>query len=52
MEKLISILVWLDMKLYKCTHKQWTGIGGYWIAYGKIDRKRGIRNEDKRNHHR
>jgi hypothetical protein len=36
MEKLISILVWLDRKLHKCTHKQWTGIDGYWIAYGKI----------------
>ena len=38
MEKLISILVWLDMKLHKCTHKQWTGIDGYWIAYGTIGR--------------
>ena len=41
MKRLISILVFLDVKLHKCTHKQWTGIDGYWIAYGKIGRKRG-----------
>lgn len=36
MEKLISFLVWLDCKMNKNVHKQWTGMGGYWIAYGKI----------------
>lgn len=39
MEKIISFLVWLDIKTHKCIHKQWTGIGSYWIAYGKIGRK-------------
>ena len=36
MEKIIAFLVWLDIKIHKSTHKQWTGLKGYWIAYGKI----------------
>ena len=36
MEKLIAVLILLDIKIHKCIHKQWTGFGGYWIAYGKI----------------
>ena len=36
MNKIISVLVWIDTKIHKNPHKQWTGIDGYWIAYGKI----------------
>ena len=39
MSNLISILVWIDTKIHKNIHKQWTGLGGYWIAYGEIGRK-------------
>ena len=36
MIKLISFLVWIDTRINKCIHKQWTGKDNYWIAYGKI----------------
>ena len=36
MEKIITFLVWLDTRIHKNSHKQWTGKNGYWIAYGKI----------------
>ena len=40
MKKLISFFVWIDTKIHKYAHNQWTGFGGYWISYGKIGRKR------------
>lgn len=38
-EKLISLLVYLETRKTKSTHTQFTGKDGYWIAYGKIGEK-------------
>lgn len=38
-KKLISFLVFLETRKTKATHTQFTGMDGYWIAYGKIGKK-------------
>ena len=35
-EKMISFLVYLETRKTKAIHSQFTGMNGYWIAYGKI----------------
>lgn len=35
MRAIISILVWLDIKIHKSISREWLGLNGYWITYRK-----------------